>query len=61
MNALLSSIQKLFMKLEREYQDTYDKTFFYTIYMTFLLHNYHTEKSPFLLVTTNENTKQSFD
>jgi hypothetical protein len=48
------------MKLERSHEDTYDKTFFYTIYKIYFSHNYHVQKpevqiyiSPSLFTTVN--------
>jgi hypothetical protein len=52
------------MKLGYEHQDTYGKTFFYTIYR--ISFSYRIEKtavqvkiSPSLFITENENTKQT--
>jgi hypothetical protein len=54
------------MKLGYEHQDTYGKTFFYTIYRISFSHSHHIEKSavqvyisPSLFITENENMKQT--
>jgi hypothetical protein len=54
------------MTLGYKHQDTYGKTFFYTIYRISFSHSYRIEKSavqvyisPSLFITENENTKQA--
>jgi hypothetical protein len=54
------------MKLRYKHQGTYGETFFYTIYRISFSHSYRIEKSaiqvyisPSLLITENENTKET--